>query len=83
MSFYTIHGQMNILTLFFNDHYRFLKPGSYILAVPFNVCFNGIKETCKQNESGSLMNESVLMVKWCHRVKEAFSLYQNSVHLNL
>lgn len=58
MSLCAIHGQMNILTLLFNDPYRFLKPGPYILAVLLNVCFNDISESCKQNEGGirSFMN---------------------------
>lgn len=52
MSLCAIHGQMNILTLLFNDPYRFLKPGPYILAVPLNRCFSDISENCKQNEGG-------------------------------
>lgn len=59
MSWYAIHGQMNILTPLFNDHYRFLKPGPYILALPSNVYFNDTRESCKQSEGGvgSLMKE--------------------------
>lgn len=58
MSLCATHGQMNILTLLFSNPYGFLNPGSYILLVPRNVCFNGIGESCKQKEGGigSFMN---------------------------
>lgn len=58
MSLCATHRQMNILTLLSNSPYGFLNPGPYVLPVPRNVCFNGISESCKEDEGGigSFMN---------------------------
>lgn len=65
MSLCAIHGQMNILTLLFNDPYGFLNPGPYILPVPRNVGFNDISESCKQHERwiGSFINYFIQKMK--------------------